>query len=78
MLGNLPADARPALRSGRATALHATAGRVLRGARIELPARAFQILFAVFEGNKEMLRRLANDDPALLDFLLGVLFHYDP
>lgn len=42
---------------------------------LEVPTRGYQILFHSVDG-EEMLGELANDDPGLLDLLLGGLFRY--
>ena len=47
------------------------------GDALELPTRAYQILFHPLYG-EEMLGKMAKDDPGLLDLLLGVPFKYDP
>ena len=44
---------------------------------LEVPTRGYQILFDSLDG-EDMLGKLANDDPGLLDLLLGVLFQYPP
>ena len=47
------------------------------GDALEVATRAFQILFDSLDG-KELLGDMAIDDPALLDFTLGLLFAWDP
>ena len=47
------------------------------GDALELPTRGYQALFHQVHG-KEMLDKMEQCDPGLLDLLLGVLFKYDP
>ena len=48
------------------------------GDGLELPTRGYQYLFHPHHYEGEMLGKMAEKDPQLLDLLLGVLFKYDP